>query len=805
MALRARLDYPPGSANMQLTPAPNQPRDPRIVPAIALALAFITLVLYWRVKGFQFNNYDDGPYITENPFIRDGITGKSVNWAFTTGYFATWHPLTWLSHMLDVNLYGFDAGGHHFTSVLFHVANTLLLFLALWRWTGAVWRAGFVAALFAWHPMHVESVAWVAERKDVLSGLFFMFTLLAYGEYARLRDGSAGAETGSRRWGWYALAIVFFALGLMAKPMLVSVPLILLMLDYWPFARIRTPVSARSVTPLLVEKIPFLLLAAGSSVVTFLTQRESGAVMGMKRYPFTDRCANALLAYARYLGKLVWPAKLAVPYPYVHGLPIIEVAGAALLLLGLTALALFLGRSRPPVLVGWLWFVIMMLPVIGLVQVGEQALADRYTYLPYIGLFAIAAWEFPRAFNAAGGGRLIYPASAVVLVACLLTASRQIGYWRNSLTLWTHTLEVTKDNQTAECDLGATLNAAQQYAEAARHERAALRIKPADAVARNNLGGALAGLAEYEEAARQFMAGIKSNAAYAGNYYNLGLVWMQTGRMDEAEAVLRYFTRLNPYYPAGFARLGYVLADRGDLDGAIDQFQKALALWPDFSYATRGLSSALEKKSEATNNAAPPKPDPGREHENLGVVYALQGRFDRAESEFAQALKSSPDSASVHSLRGNALLLENKTADAAEEYRQALRLRAGQVQATLNLAVALAKLGQEAEAIDGFREVLRLQPENVPATRQLAWLYATAADTHLRNVTEALELSGKATQKSPDDPAAWDARAAALAQAGRFTEAAAAATKAQGLALYDESLAADIGKRLETYKKMASP
>src|SRR5580704_13658541 len=461
-------------------------------------LILITLALYWPVRHFEFNNYDDRQYITENPNVQNGLTLPAVKWAFTAvGYGGNWHPLTWLSHLLDIELFGFHAGGHHFTNVLLHTANTLLLFLLLRRWTGNLWRPAFVAALFGWHPLHVESVAWVAERKDVLSTFFFFLTLLAYCRYA----SELKMKNGKRKI-YYGLALLFFALGLMAKPMLVSLPIILLLLDYWPLRRIYDLLFAIygsgkdtadlecagtvSLVRAVVEKVPFFALTAASCVITYVAQ--GPAVQDLTKFSLVDRAGNALVSYAKYLGKVFWPANLAVPYPYVHHLPPMEVAGAAILLLAVSVLSVRLARSHPPLFVGWFWFLITLVPVIGLVQVGGEPMADRYMYIPSVGIFVILAWEAPLLFKASSDDSLALPAAAFVLICCWVLASAQISYWRNSMTLWTHTLRVTKNNAAAESNLAFELDAEGRFDEAIHHAREALRIRPGFAEAENNLG-----------------------------------------------------------------------------------------------------------------------------------------------------------------------------------------------------------------------------------------------------------------------------------------------------------------------------
>lgn len=400
------------------------------IACLSLSLAAATLLLYGRTAGYPFINYDDHAYVTDNPHVTQGLTWENLGWAFRSGYAANWHPLTWVSHQLDVQLFGMKAGAMHLVSALFHAGNAALLLLVFFRLTGAVGRSAMVAALFAWHPAHVESVAWIAERKDVLSLFFWLLTMLAYQRYATL--------PGLRR---YLLVALFLTLGLMAKPMVVTLPCVLLLLDYWPLQR------PRQVGRLLLEKLPLLALSAAASAITFLVQRTGGAVVSLQGEPLASRLGKALFAYCFYLGKIFWPAELFVPYWDDFELTALPLAAAALGLILLTGAALRYRARCPYLLVGWLWFLGTFVPVIGIVQVGSQSAADRYTYIPSIGLFIAVTWG---AADLAARGRaprsLVGAGAAAVLGACVFLAFRQIGYWRNSETLFQHTLALDPPN-----------------------------------------------------------------------------------------------------------------------------------------------------------------------------------------------------------------------------------------------------------------------------------------------------------------------------------------------------------------------
>jgi protein O-mannosyl-transferase len=561
-------------------------------------LILITLALYWPVRHFEFNNYDDRQYITENPNVQNGLTLPAVKWAFTAvGYAWNWHPLTWLSHLLDVQLFGFNAGAHHFTNVLFHTANTLLLFLLLRRWTGDLWRSVFVAALFGWHPLHVESVAWVAERKDVLSTFFFFLTLLAYTRYAsELKIKNSNYKL------YYGLALVCFALGLMSKPMLVTLPIVMLLLDYWPLCRIYGSkkdtadsecagilAGAMSLDRAVAEKVPFFALAAVSCAITYVAQRT--AVEDLSSFSLVDRISNALVSYAKYLGKVFWPMNLAIPYPYVHHLPPMEVAGAAVLLLAVSALSLRFARSHPPLFVGWFWFLITLVPVIGLVQVGGEPMADRYMYIPSVGIFVILAWEAPLLFKASSDDSLALPAAAFVLICCWVLASAQISYWRNSMTLWTHTLRVTKDNAVAESNMASELDSEGRFDEAVRYARDALRILPNYAEAQNNLGCLLSKRGDIAEGVPYLEAAVKSAPRHLQYYLNLALAYRKLDRLDEAAAEYRSATKLDPQNVTAYVCLGDVLVQQGHTADAVPQYQAASRLLP----GDKGIQSRLAR------------------------------------------------------------------------------------------------------------------------------------------------------------------------------------------------------------------
>ena len=442
---------------------------------VCLFLVIGILAVYWQVGNHEFVNYDDKDYITENQHVQAGLTLKSIAWAFTSTYASNWHPLTWLSHMLDCEIYGLNPRGHHFTNVFFHILNSILLFLIFKRMTGAFWKSAFVAALFAIHPLHVESVAWAAERKDVLSTFFCMLTMGAYILYVE--------NQGIKK---YLLTVLLFTLGLMAKPMLITLPFVLLLLDYWPLGRFNKRSPALQ---LIWEKIPLFVLTAVSSIVTFLVQQK--AMSSLEVFPITARIFNALVSYLSYIVKMIWPFHLAIFYPYPGMPPVWQIAGACLLLVFISCIAIRTVRRYPYFAVGWLWYLGTLVPVIGLVQVGLQSMADRYTYIPLTGIFIIIAWGIPDLIAKWRYKKIGLFITTTTLISILMICTwSQVGCWRNSITLFSHAINVTENNSVAHNNLGSAFADQGKASETIKHYAEALRIDPMYADAHYNLGNA---------------------------------------------------------------------------------------------------------------------------------------------------------------------------------------------------------------------------------------------------------------------------------------------------------------------------
>ena len=479
---------------------------------ICILLAAVTFAVYLPVRNYEFLHYDDDVYVTKNENVQQGLSWQGVKWAFTTGQASNWHPLTWLSLMLDCQLFGVKSGPMHIVNVLFHIANSILLFVVLARMTKGVWQSAFIAGLFALHPLHVESVAWVAERKDVLSTLFWLLTMLAYVRY--VERPSAGR---------YIVVPVLFAMGLMAKPMLVTLPFVLLLLDYWPLGRFATPKF--SIKKALLEKVPLIALSAVSSIVTFFVQREGGAVLSVYTILPKERFLNAAVSYMTYIGKMFRPVRLAALYPHpVDRIPAAEALISAAILIVVTIICLYYVRRRKYLLVGWLWYLGTLVPVIGIVQVGSQAMADRYTYVPLIGIFIIITFGVTELLKEKPFRKIVLGVLAgVSLSACTIATSHQLNYWKDSLVLFEHTLAVTEGNPIVHNNYANALNSLGRKAEAASHLAEALRFLPNSPELHFNYGNTLRKMDRLDEAIEQFKIAVKINPNYKPARYNLGL------------------------------------------------------------------------------------------------------------------------------------------------------------------------------------------------------------------------------------------------------------------------------------------
>ena len=577
------------------------------VLCICLALAVTTIAAYEQVRHNGFISLDDNLYVTKNPNITNGLTYQSLIGAFTRPYAAFWHPLTMISHTIDYELFGLNPAGHHITSLILHIANTLLLFLVLKSATACVLQSAFVAAAFALHPLHVESVAWVSERKDVLSTLFWLLTIAAYLRYVKRGDIYS-----------YTLILITFILGLMAKPMLVTLPFVLMLLDYWPLDRLR---SGR-LLKLILEKVPLLIVSAVWCVITFVVQQRTGTVAGMTMLSLNARVANALTAYLIYLKKTFWPSGLAVSYPYpADAPPIWQTAVCALALLGISAWAVWLGRRYRYLLVGWLWYLGTLVPVIGIVQVGSHSMADRYTYVPLVGIFIMVGWGIADITDKWRYQKaVLITAAAIVLSALLVCTRTQVRYWRDSISIFEHSLKVTNnDNIMMHNNLAYVLKLQGRFDEAIYHYRQVLRINPKYADAHYNLGLALQVKGELDEALDHYKEAARLKANPVDVYNSIAHILLQKGKADEAVDYYRRALEIMPDDAMSHNNLGLVLRTQGSLEEAVDHFRRALQSKPDFVEA----------------------------YNNLGNALKAQGKFDEAIVSFQYALKLKPDSVEV--------------------------------------------------------------------------------------------------------------------------------------------------------------
>ena len=714
---------PSGAA---LGAAPAATWTPALIAALVV-LVVATLVVYARTRGHEFVSLDDPDYVTENPWVARGLSGDGFAWAWTQSHVANWHPLTWLSHMLDVELFGMNAGAHHLVNVGFHVLNTVLLFLALRMMTARPWPSLLVAALFALHPLHVESVAWVTERKAVVSTSFWMGVLLAYAWYVR-----------RPRLARYALVFVLLALGLMAKSMLVTLPLVLLLLDHWPLRRRPEPL-------ILLDKLPLLALSIASCATTVLSQGAGGAVSTFEVMTVAVRFENALASGLRYLTSAVWPRGLACYYPHPaivspEGTGTLGIALAAgVVLLTATGFAVQRYRRQPYLLVGWLWYLGTLVPVIGLVQVGEQAMADRYTYVPLIGVFVALAFGLADFVAARPVTKTAVVAGVgAMLVAFTAVTRRQIDHWRGSIPLFEHAVAVTADNYFAHGHLGVEYAEAGDLPAATQQLETAHRIRPYDSNILTNLGIVYAQTGRGDEAIAKFEEALRQRADLPGAHMNLAVSLLDRGEVERAETHFREAIRLKPAFLEAQLALGGILLRREDYAEARVRFEEALRLW------TNSVPALYQ----------------------LGVVQGRLGELDAAAKRFARVLELDPTHAAAHNDLGRVLLLR----------------------------------GDALGAVGSWRRALELDPSLLRTANDLALLLATHPDPAVRNGAEAVQWAEHCTRATQyRDPIPLATLAAAYAEAGRFADAI--QSQNQALQLAPAALQPEFRARLERYAR----
>jgi tetratricopeptide (TPR) repeat protein len=728
---------------------------------LGVLLAGFTVAAFARSCANEFVNFDDSTYVTLNTHVQPGLTAASVEWAFSIQS-SNWHPLTWLSLEMDASLWGLNPFGYHLSNVVLHAVNTWLLFWLLVELTGASWPSLFASALFGLHPLHVESVAWVAERKDVLSALFLLLTIWSYLRY--VRQGSAVH---------YLLMMSAFVSGLMAKSMLVTLPFVLLLLDWWPLGRWPSTGNRRGVEilpsapsqSLIVEKVPLIGLAAAAGVMTLLAQHQGGSINPLDRLPFSVRAENAIVAYVRYVGKTIWPVDLSIYYPLQHALlPSAQVMASVALLAALTGIFWVLRRRRPYCIVGWLWFLVTLVPVIGLVQVGDQALADRYTYIPAIGLFILASWGLSDLVSWSGLPLPLAGATlCLILIVCAWQTSVQLGVWHDSVRLWQHAASVSPDSYMAWNNLGQAVEQ-QAKVESARLEKAG-RYQEATSISQEAL----------ERAMNDYAAALSLKPDLWIAHYNWGVALVQLGRRDEAAAHFLKALEIDPEFSQAHYNLGLVQAAQGNQEQAARSFAEALRCNPTFLAARMQLGKSLTK----------------------------QGKFNEAVTKFSQACQQDPLNAEAQANLAMALSLAGRWNEAVGCYRQAHNLQPKVADYAYSLAYALKQSSQAALAAPLYSQAIDLDPYWPDRTNHHAWELATSCQSAARFGPLAIRLAKElCSLPTGPKPEYLDTLAAAHAEIGDFDEAETCAKQSLDLASrlgYPSAFAEQVKQRLQLY------
>lgn len=680
---------------------PKFTKDTFINAAIAVVIVAATLAVYWQVHAFGFLNDGDNVYITENPYVSRGVTWDGVVAAFTKPQGGGWSPVATLTHMIDVDIFGLDPGPPHVINVIFHCSNTIVLFFLLFTLTRARWPSAFVAALFALHPLHVEPVAWLSGRKDVLSMHFMLITIRFYLRYVEKPN-----------WKSSGLVIVHFLAALFSKPMVVTLPVLLLLLDYWPLGRLdATPVLAekkRAALRLVREKIPLFICSIAVIAITMIVQRSGGAVRSFDEYSWYERIGNALVSYVTYVWVTVWPVNLAPHYPHPGALPVWMVLGAvALLLVIAAAVVLRMGKS-PYLVTGWGWWLVALLPVIGIIPIGSFALADRFTYMPHIGLFILVAWGIDELTRRVPQRKLLIAAGAVVLFVPMTFATfHQTGHWRDSMALFEHAVVVSPGSSMARNNLGVALMQRADSADAReddlesaeQHLREAIAIAPAFVDAHNNLGIALLLQGQDESAAAQFQQALELNPDDPDALINAANAQLAQGNADGAIEKYRRAIAETPSNVKAHYNLGIALAQSGDLEGAVASYREAVALQPEDASVRASLANGLLQ----------------------------QGKYPEAATQALEAVKLDPDDAFAQYNLGMAQYLMNRIDEAVASLRAAVELEPDFLDAHMNLAAALAHAERMDEAKRHLEEVLRIDPGNPQATEALQAIADKAA------------------------------------------------------------------------------
>jgi len=729
--------------------------------SIYFIIAIITLLAYWPVRNHEFINLDDDIYIIDNRQVKPGLTLDGLIWAFRFNQSGYWQPLTWLSHMLDVEMFGLNPAGHHLSNLLIHLTNSLLLFWIFHRTTGCLYRSAFIAALFAVHPLNVDSVAWVAERKNVLSTLFWMLSVFFYVRYVESPNAAR-----------YSLILVIFAVGLMVKPMLVTLPFVLLLLDYWPLQRVRFSQQQThaceasegegilerqgNVLKLVMEKIPLFVLSIISIGLSILSARQLNIVVPADAAPMNLRIANALVSYVSYLAKMIWPHNLAIFYPFPKDLPLWQAAGSGVLLVALTGLFLLRLNHKPYLAIGWLWFLGTLVPVIGIVQAGRwPAMADRWGYVPIIGLFIVIAWGISEIKPKWHHRKAALTLLGISVVACCIVSVRtQLQHWENSLALFKHALEVTQDNALAHNNLGSAFLEDGEIDAALHHFQAALRLRPEIPKAHNNVGHALMKLGRVNEAVDRYLESIKLNPSAAETYNGLAVALIEQGRIAESILHLLKALHLEPHYADAYNNLGAAYRKQGRAINAAKCYLEAIRLKPDFAEAYNNLGLLLwnEGKLKAASSyfrkALDKKSDYAEARDNLEKVRVAQDAFKEMLAQIQAKTKSNPEDSDLYLKLGDLYKEHGELNDALEQYQKALLMRPDLLSAIEKLAIVHAMKGEFEKAIELLNKMIMLRPDKTEPYYYIAGIYARQND-----INESIAWLKKAIAKGYNN---WD-------------------------------------------------
>ncbi len=692
---------------------------------VGLSFLFLIIFCYWPIYHAEFINFDDFLYVTHNEYVKEGLAAKSITWAFSSFDLSNWHPVTMMSHMLDYELFGMNASGHHLMNVLLHAGNTLLLFLALRMMTGALWRSAAVAFLFAMHPLHVESVAWVSERKDVLSTFFMLLSLVAYAHYAKNQSAIK-----------YLLAFLLFVLALMSKPMVVTFPFLLMLLDYWPLRRfnddhlnnILKSENQKHLWFLIREKIPFLLMSIIVSIVTYIAQAQTGAVSSLSALPLLIRIANSVNAYALYIVHTLFPFNLSIFYPLVHGIPLWQTVCSACFIVLATYLGWRFRQCYPFYLVGWLWYLGSLVPVIGIVQVGMQAMADRYTYIPLVGIFMVLAWLLPD-MTKHSKGAMLFEGITLLCIALLLTAATRIqaGSWTDTMSVFSRADEVTERNILAKLQIAGQYSQMGKQDDARNQFEELLRITPTNVTALHNYGMFLVYSNHDDEGIKYLREALRLQPNSITVHNSLAQALWQKGKAEEAEKLLRASLILKPDHPDTHFYLAIVLGKSKERYGeSLEHYREAIRIKPNHHRARLGLAITLQlhgQKEEADEHYRQVyRENPyviAENRFNVGATLAAQNEIEEAIVQYREGLKILPQNVGAQLFLAYLYQRKGNNDDALKQYGEILKSNPKSAAALIGMGTVMADLGKTEDAVHHLTEALRIDPKNVSAHNNL--------------------------------------------------------------------------------------